>query len=295
MRKDQFCEWCRVAVDRQQLDWFGHHVEVGGELIHYVEQGQGFPVLLIHGLLAWSYTWRPNLGEISQVSRAIALDLRGFGLSEKSGARRHSLDDQVEVIRGFMDALGLDQAVLCGHSMGGEISLRLALRYPERVRALVLVSSSAYLTWSKRPLERVALGVPGISHLFARAVVLNRRFATGTLRAAVRAPERIGETEVAAYLLPARTPGATSALVAILRDLDFGATSGRIREVEHKSLIVWGENDPWVPAHLGKRLADELPHSRLVMIPECGHVPQEEHPQRFNEAVLDFLEEVLPF
>lgn len=294
MRKDQFCEWCRVEVDRQRLDWFGRHVEVGGELIHYVERGQGFPVLLIHGLLAWSYTWRPNLEAIGTVGRAIALDLRGFGLSEKSGSRRHSLDDQVEVIRAFMDALGLEQAVLCGHSMGGEIALRFALRYPKRVRALVLVSSSAYLTWSKRPIERVALGVPGISHLFARAVVLNRRFALGTLRAAVRAPERIGETEVGAYLLPARTPGATSALIAVLRDIDFGAISARVREVRHQSLLIWGENDPWVPAHLGQRLAGEMPHSRLVMIPECGHVPQEEHPEQFNAAVLMFLAEVLP-
>lgn len=289
MDKERFCRWCETEVARRQIGWFGQFAEVDGELIHYVEAGRGEPLILVHGFLAWSYTWRRNVGPLSEHARVLALDLRGFGLSEKRGGLRHGLSDQVEVLRGFMDRLSIKQAVICGHSMGGEIAMRFALKYPDRVKALILVSASGYVRRNEPRMIRWALGMPGVNMLLVRLAMMNRRFAMENIRAVYRRPERMTEPEVEAYLLPSRAPGMTRALLSILREADFGAFAHRLREIEHRALLIWGEEDQVVPLSHGKRLAEELRHSELAVLPDCGHVPPEEEPERFNEAVIGFL------
>lgn len=289
MDAERFCRWCRDAVARCGIDWFGRHADLDGEQIHYVEAGSGDPVVLVHGFMAWSYTWRQTLPALAGQHRVLALDLRGFGLSEKRRDRGHAIEDQVDLLRRFLDALQVERSVLVGHSMGGEVSLRFALRHPERVRGMVLVSSSGYVVREQPALERLALRTPFLGELFVQALALNRRFAGNSLRTAYRAPERVRATDVEAYLLPARVPGAAGAFIRMLRDADFGRAARELRQIETPSLVVWGENDPWVPLTHGQRLAGELRNSRLVVFPECGHVPPEEYPAEFNHLVAEFL------
>jgi pimeloyl-ACP methyl ester carboxylesterase len=150
---------------------------VQGELVvHYVEAGSGQPVRLLHGFLEWSDTWRHNLPALAGSGRIIAPDLRGFGLTERGPRRGDALGDQVKLVKGLMDALGVEQAVRSGHSMGGEVALRFALEHPGRVRALVLVDASGYVRRTPHPVERWLPGVPGAAALFLRGMVLNRRF-----------------------------------------------------------------------------------------------------------------------
>ncbi len=290
MDLERYCRWCDEESSRRSVGWFGRYIDIGGELVHYVEKGAGEPLVLIHGFLCWSYSWRYNLDALAERYRALALDLRGFGLTERNSRRGHTLSDQVEVVRAFMDAVGVQRAVLCGHSMGGEIAMRFALRYPERVGALVLVSASGYVRWEKRVLERLALGMPGISSLFVRAAVMNRGFAARSLGEAYKRPGRFTEADLDAYLLPAAAPGTHKSFVKVLRDVDFGATAGELGRVAHRALVIWGEDDPWLPLRHGQRLAKELPNAELVVIPACGHAPQEEYPEEFNEIVLTFLD-----
>ena len=292
MDGDQFAAWCRREVERRGIPWFGSHANVDGEQIHYVEAGGGDPLVLVHGFLAWSYGWRKNVAALAEDAHVLAPDLRGFGLSEKNPSRPHSISAQAELLRAFLDTKQVDQAVLCGHSMGGEVCLRFALKYPERVRALILVSASGYIRRRARPLEATAARLPWLGAVFMRWAIVNRDYAAGALRVAYRVPEQVTDTDIEAYLLPGRAPGAGRVLLKLVQDMDFGESAARIHEVCHPTLLIWGENDPWVPAAHARRFAQELPNSRLHILPECGHVPPEEHPETFNHLVRTFLHEL---
>lgn len=285
---NRFQEQCRSAAAAG--GWFGEYVDVKGEPVHFVQRGAGDVLLLLHGFMAWSYTWRHNMAFLSSHARVIALDLRGFGLSSRSALRGHSLDDQVEFVRNFMDAVGVERAVVCGNSMGGEIALRLALSHPDRVRALILVSTAGLIQRKSRSrIERIALSTPGIGPLLLRVAVMNRRFAEQALRAAYFDSSLVTAADVAAYLLPARVPGSAPVLLRMLRDSDFGRTADRLGEINQPVLLVWGEADPWIPPEHGQQLAALLRGSQLLLVPECGHVPHEECPDTFNAAVIQFL------
>ncbi len=294
MSRQPFCEWCETETARLNIPWFGKHLRVGNEFFHYVEHGSGPPLLLIHGFMGWSYSWRHNVEALSRSYRTIAVDLRGFGLSEKDANRGHTLHDQTEVIKSFLEALGIDHVFLCGHSMGGEVALRFALKYPNQVRGLVLVASSGYVVRQERAMEKFALKLPLVSDLFVRTVVLNRGFATRTLHAGVRDPTSVKDADIEAYLLPASAPGASGAFVTILKDVDFGSTANQLHKVTQPALIIWGANDPWLSVDYGHRMAAELKGSRLVIFPECGHLPPEECPEAFNREVLSFLAGLQP-
>lgn len=266
------------------------YVNIGNEPIHYVEEGQGPPLVLIHGFFAWSFTWRKNLPALAERFRTFALDLRGFGFSARGSAGPYGLDDQARLVGAFLDAQGIERATVIGHSMGGEVALRLALLQPHRVRGLVLVAPSALVRRRPGRLERLLVPVPGVGPLAVRLLIMNRRFAARALRESYYRKEVATPDAVAGYLRPASVRGSARTLAAMLRQLDFGGASDRLGEVSQPTLIVWGENDPWLPFAHAERLAALLPHARLVGFPECGHVPPEEYPERFHQVVLPFLE-----
>ncbi|MFZ5828168.1 MAG: alpha/beta fold hydrolase [Bacillota bacterium] len=285
----EFERRCRHAARLHLVDWIGQFRPLGGDLIHYLEAGAGEPLLLVHGFIAWSFTWRKNLPALATQFRTLAPDLRGFGLSQRGTPGRYGLDDQADLLAAFLDALQIDRAALVGHSMGGEIVLRFALRHPDRLKGMVLVAPSALVRRRRHWLERYLLGLPGLGPLAVRLAVLNRRFAARSLREAHHRPDGVTAADIAGYWLPATLPGTARSFVAMLRQIDFGGAASRLGEIPHRALILWGENDPWVPVEHGRRLAELLPHSQLVTLPDCGHVPQEEYPELFHQLVIPFL------
>lgn len=278
-----------------ELGWFGSFVQVGGRDVHHVcagAAGQELPLLLLHGFGAWSYSWRRVLRPLAGRRRACALDLPGFGLSEKSGGGDYSVRAQVGCVHEYLDALGWERAVLVGNSYGGEVAWRFALHHPQRVAALVLIAASAYIT-GPPPLGRRLLRLPAAT-LVARLLVGNARFFRRALRDACYAPEAmVTPALVEGYCLPLQTPAAMPAFLAMLRTLDVGAEADRTCQVRVPSLLIWGDRDPWVPLDHGQRLAREIPGARLVVLPQTGHVPQEERPEETYQAIEEFLREAL--
>lgn len=270
--------------------WQGDTLRLGDETIHYVEAGQGEPLLLVHGFFAWSFTWRKNMAALGVQFRTTAIDLRGFGLSQRGARLRYGLDDQADLLAAFLEARGQGRVALIGHSMGGEVALRFALRYPDRVKGLVLVAPSALVQRQRRWEERYLVPLPVLGPLALRLSVLNRRFAARSVREAYYRPNLVTPEEIAGYLHPASVPGSARSLAAILQQVDFGAAAGRLGEVRQPTLIIWGENDPWVPVAHAHRLRQLLPNSELVTFPDCGHVPPEEQPDRFHQVVIPFLD-----
>lgn len=281
---------CLREAARQRVGWVGRHLRVHGESIHYVEAGRGEPLLLVHGFLAWSFTWRKNLPALSERFHTYAVDLRGFGLSQRGAHLRFGLDDQADLLAAFLDQMQIDRAAMIGHSMGGEVALRFALRHPDRLKGMVLVAPSALVQRSLHWIERFLAPLPCLGPLAVRATVLNHRFAARSLREAYHRADRVTSADVAGYCLPARIPGSARTFVKMLRDLDFGAAASHLAGVGHRTLIIWGEDDPWVPLAHGRRLTEVLQRARLVTFPACGHVPHEEYPEQFHGLVIPFLD-----
>lgn len=280
----------RVVTEREIAPRFA---EVDGVRIAYCEAGAGGePLILVHGLCSMSYTWQGVFAAFAARGRTIALDLKGFGASDKP-AGDYRLDAQAEIVAGLMARLGVRQAVVVGSSMGGAVALRLAARWGERVTRLVLVDPAVYQAHLRSQLARWVLAPSGAVggllafrafNLFARSPLIiehRMRFVYGRREAIT--PER-----VAAYHAAVNDAGCQRAIIATLQAWDLGAVERDLRQVRQPALIVWGARDRFIRPHFGRRLARDLPQAELRLLP-CGHVPQEEMPAEFAGLVLDFL------
>jgi pimeloyl-ACP methyl ester carboxylesterase len=268
-------------------------IRVGAVRIAYREGGEGGePVLLIHGLCSMTYTWRDVFAALAARRRVIALDLKGFGASDKL-AGDYRLAAQGEIVLRLMDALEINQAALIGNSLGGAVALQLAQRQPERVARLVLLDPVAYQSHARALLARWLLTVSGRAgqalalHLFglllrSPAMVENR------MRAIYSRHEIITPERIAAYHALLRDPGCQRAIITTLRDWDVRAIERALPLVSQPALILWGAHDRIIPPSFGQRLVRDLPRAQLQLLP-CGHAPQEELPEECARLMNDFL------
>jgi pimeloyl-ACP methyl ester carboxylesterase len=270
------------------------YVDVNGVRTRYVTVGDGDKtIIFIHGFSSSLYSWSTCLEPISGQYRVVALDLKGFGFSEKPETE-YTTGEYVNFVIDFMDALKLDKATLCGNSMGGGIAWRTALKHPERVEKLILVDAAGYpSTRSGQPfimkLVRKIGGLPGSDILFPLFTMRGR--IRSSLESAYYYDERVTEQTVDAYYYSMRTKGARNAILARMLHprSETEKWVGRISELELPTLIVWGVEDTWIPAKDALKFHQDIAGSQLKLIDDCGHLPQEEEPEVFIMAVLDFM------
>lgn len=272
-------------------------VEVGDLRVHHKERGQGEPVfLLLHGFGASTFSWREVMEPLGQIGRAIAYDRPGFGLTSRpmhaqwAGRSPYSTEAQVDLTVALMDALGVEQAVLVGNSAGGTVALLVALAYPERVRALVLVDAAVYIRGGAPAWLRPLLATPQMRRL---GPLLLRSFPSqgeSLLRLAWHDPGKITPEILEGYRKPLQVENWDRALYEVTVATAVPDLAPRLREVRVPTLVVTGDDDRVVPTAESLRLAHELPGAQLAVLPACGHVPQEECPGLFLEELGRFLE-----
>ena len=265
-------------------------VEVDGVKTRYVTAGEGEEtIVFIHGFSSSLFSWRACLESISKQYRVYALDLKGFGFSDKPESD-YTVAEYVDFTVHFMDALDIKEAALCGSSMGGGIAWRTALKYPDRVKKLILVDSAGYVSSRSGLPFIMKLGrLPGMEKLFS--LFTTRGQIRSSLESAYYDDEALTERTVDAYYYPMRTDGAMRAVLARIRGSrsETERWQSRIQELDVPTFIIWGADDTWVPVEDAKRFHRDISGSGLLIIPECGHLPQEEKPQDFTIAVLEFM------
>ena len=263
--------------------------------IHYVATGHGPPLVLLHGLGVSVVSWRYNISALSERYSVYALDQPGHGESDKPDIT-YDLETGVRFVLQFLDTLGLERVALVGNSMGGLVALALALRRPDRVQSLVLVDSPGLgrgLAW---PIRLAAL--PGIGSLLDALDVR-----TG-LRLAPRIfhhPERVDPAVHEELLRLRKLPEVRRAVLSTLRSgVSLLGLRPSLRLLHHSSvplpvptLVVWGQQDRIIPVKHARRVARHSPDVQVCVLPDCGHWPQMEQAQAFNEAVLAFLEDAV--
>ncbi|RJP25559.1 MAG: alpha/beta hydrolase [Candidatus Abyssobacteria bacterium SURF_5] len=268
-------------------------VDVNGVRTHYVAKGQeDEPIIFIHGFSSSLYTWSACLDAIAQQHRVYSLDLEGFGFSEKP-AIEYTVDRYADFMIGFMDALNIKSAVLCGNSMGGNISWRTALKYPDRVSKLILVDASGYPSKDSGKHKGLPfllrLGrLPGVGERFG--FFASRGQIRSSLESAYCEDSKVTDHTVDMYYYPLKTEGGMRAVLARMRGSseDLKEWAAKIPSLTLPALIVWGENDTWIPAENAYNFHEDIAGSKLVILPGCGHLPQEEFPQEFARHVLEF-------
>ena len=251
------------------------YVEVGNHRLRYFAGGDGPPLILLHGLGSSSEDWSLVVRELARGHRVYAPDLLGWGGSDKPRDGDYSIAAQTELVRGFMDALRLQRADVGGVSMGGWIALRLAALHPERVRRLVLIDS-------------VGLDFP---------TTLNESsFAPQTIDDArhllwlqsdnfAKLPDFVVED----FLRRARRESwlLRASMRAMLTRRD--VMDGKLQRVTMPVLLVWGTADRLAPPSLVARFREQLPQSRVVLLPGCGHLAVIECRAKAIPAIADFL------
>jgi pimeloyl-ACP methyl ester carboxylesterase/putative sterol carrier protein len=270
------------------------HVEVaadGLKLSAYV-LGQGDPVLLLHGLGGTKITWLPLLGALGERHRVIVPDLPGHGESDKPRTD-YSPRFYARVIRRLLDSLGIEQAVVIGNSMGGRIALELALRSPDRVACMGLLSPAVpgfrwrYILGFTRVFPTEWGGIPFPLREKWMETVIRRLFADPS-----RLPESAYSSAAKEFIRIYRDPVARMAFFSSLRHIVTERPEpfySSLRRIKQPVLVAFGDQDRTVPPRLGVRLAQRLPNSEYVALPGCGHVPQFEATEATEAVVAAFL------
>ena len=261
--------------------------------LYVEEQGKGSPVLLIHGFGASTYTWRHVAPELAKTHRVIAVDLKGFGQSDKPFDSRYSVFDQAELLAQLIEEKDLRNLTLVGHSFGGGIALLLALEANERLEGritkLVLLDSIAYP--QNIPVFFRLLDVPLVSHLGVRMVPPSVQTRVA-LKIAYFDDSKIDEDEVDAYAAPLKTAAGKHAIIYSARQIvpdGLAEISERYKTIELPTLILWCDHDRIVPLEVGLKLRRTLPNSTLRLVEDCGHMPQEEQPASTLKLLQGFL------
>jgi pimeloyl-ACP methyl ester carboxylesterase len=270
-------------------------VRAGALDTFYLEAGEGPPVVLLHGLGATNASMLPTLAALARGHRILAPDLPGFGESEKP-IRAYDPAFFAGWLGDFLDAVGVERAVLIGNSMGGRVALEMGLTVPARVDRLVLFAPSlAFKRFrSATPLVRLLAAELGAMPLFApRSLVMT------VLRGMFARPERLRmewyDAAVDEFVRVFARARGRMAFFSAARQIYLEEAHGeagfweRLRALTRPALFLWGDRDPLVPPRFAPHVEAALPGVHSLVIEDCGHVPQFEHPERTHALVRDFL------
>ena len=261
--------------------------------LYYQEQGKGPPVLLLHGFGASTFTWRHVIPELAQTHRVIAVDLKGFGQSDKPFDERYSALDQAELLAQLIEDKDLRDLTIVGHSFGGGVALRLALdandRLGGRIVRLVLLDSIAYP--QQIPVFFRLLDMPLVSQVGVRMVPPSVQTRVA-LQIAYHDDSKIDPEQVEIYAAPLKTAAGKHAIVQSARQIvpeDIDTLPERYKTITLPTLILWCDHDRIVPLDVGLKLRRTLPNSTLRMVEGCGHMPQEEQPKTTLTLLKGFI------
>ncbi|MBB4002286.1 MAG: alpha/beta hydrolase [Aurantimonas endophytica] len=279
----------RVALEAAYMDSPDDMIEVDGVWLHVRDSGprEAPALIMLHGFGSSLHTWEPWAEALGDRYRVVRFDIPGTGLSGLDPTGDYSDERTLDVLRALMDRLAIDKATLIGNSMGGRFAWRFAAAHPERVERLVLISPDGFashgLEYGKRP------DVPAMVQLMR--YVLPRSMLRMNLVPAYADPLRLSEATVDRYYDLLLAPGARDATIARMGQVELVEPPPLLATITAPTLLLWGEKDAMIPVANAADYQAALPDSRLVVLPDLGHVPHEEAPAEALVPVAAFLDE----
>ncbi len=262
------------------------HVRIGDFKVHHLHQGQGKPLILIHGGGMWLYTYRKNIPDLSRTFSVYALDMPGYGYTETcTGKPRYGIDIMADVLLGFMDAHDIEKASLVGHSWGGGWAIHFTHSHPDRVDKLVLIDSSGLD--SRDILEWELLKYPLIGDFLIRCLsqkALKKRLERSFFHKDLVTPDMVSE-----IYTPLKFTANMKAQGFLARNQDWQKTEAAMPHIHQRVLLIWGDHDRYLDVKLAGRFTGLFPNIELVQVENCGHSAHEEYPKQVNGMITAFL------
>jgi pimeloyl-ACP methyl ester carboxylesterase len=259
---------------------------VRGTRVHYVDEGKGPPVVLVHGFASSLNAWNGvRQALVAKGHRVIALDLRGFGWTDRPEGD-YSPKAQAELVFGLLDERGVEGPVaVVAHSWGSSIALQMAIRKPERVSRLALYD--AWIYEDQIPLAFLLARAGGVGEALIGAFYGERP--DDKIAIAFHDPRFVTEELVETVEDQLSRPGTHAAALAAIRGQRYEEIERLYGDVDKPVLLLWGREDRVTPLEVGERLVKDLPDAKLVVYPQCGHFPMIEARKPSTRDLIEFL------
>jgi len=261
--------------------------------INYIEKGkEGNNILFLHGLGGNTSTFRYCIEKISKNNKIYALDLKGFGYSERPLNSNYSLEEQAKILLEFLNKKNITKVIAVGHSMGGEITLLAYNMNPEKFSKIILIDSSGLENSPRFLLKFINQPIVDVIYynLFNKESsfrkVLRTLFFDDTL---------IDKEVVQNYYTPFKIENSNKAYLNIMKGFKRYNISDILVDISIPTLVIWGENDTWIDVKYGYKFNKLIKNSKLEIIPEVGHLCIEEKHDITNKIIEDFINEELKF
>jgi pimeloyl-ACP methyl ester carboxylesterase len=248
---------------------------VYGQSIRYIEAGQGQTVILLHGLGAVKEIWMANFAALSAGHHVYAVDQLGFGHSDKP-LLDYKIATWVDFLYGFMQAENIRTATLVGNSLGGWIALEFTAQHPEMVEKLVLVDAAGLAWGAGGPVVDLNPSSLAGWRTLLESLLYNKKMVSDQL------VERVFTDHMRnndGYTIERTLAGFAQAQFE----------DDKLKSIHAPTLVVWGREDKLIPVARGEKFRDGIAGAKLVVIEQCGHLPQWEKPDEFNRATIDLL------
>lgn len=257
---------------------------IQGHKIYYTQEGSGENILFIHGIGASHYVWRYLSPKLSSEYRVTAVDLLGFGLSDKPETFKYDLDSQCDILLELLKKLDIKKTIIVGSSMGGSIALRLAQLKPDIFHKVVAISPAADPRITFFDLNRLSFLSPVVKPL------VTERFIKQIMKRVYSDRKNINDETIQIYTEPyINNKNAIDSFTksfVLLRD---PRVFEQLEAMEVPVLLVWGQRDRIIPVKFAKKIHSRIPNSLLEIHPTAGHHVQEDDPDWLISKMMEFL------
>jgi pimeloyl-ACP methyl ester carboxylesterase len=280
-----------MAVNELQTFIPGYRLNVNNVQIYYEyfdhENPDAKVIVLVHGFLSSTISFRQLLPGLTKEYKVIALDLPGFGQSEKSKSFIYKLSNLGQLIIDFLDKLNIQNAILIGHSMGGQICMHAAKKAPDRIDKLILLGCCSYVKRASRSLIACSY-LPMFT--WGMRSWIQKKDIKQNLLSVLHDSKLVTQEMIDGYSKPISEAAFINSLIRLLRHREGDMSSEELREINQPVLMIWGKEDKVIPVKTGYRLKHDLPNAELIVYEKCGHLMMEEKPKEITTEIIRFIE-----
>lgn len=261
---------------------------VNGTMIHYRVEGEGEPLLLLHGAFASLHTFEPWIKELSSKYQLIRYDLPGFGLTGPNKEDDYSMKTHLFYLEALLDRLGVSKCYIAGSSLGGWLAWEYALLHPERVKKIVLIDAAGFLDSASIPLPFKMARTPFLNNVIKYAI--RKDLLSSFLKEVYHDKSKVTPQLIERYYDLFSQKGNAGAFLKLVNHKPKENTKN-LKNLKIPTLILWGKEDAWIPVENAYRFHNLIPQNDLIIYDNVGHIPMEEIPVQTAEDLLNYFEE----
>jgi 2-hydroxymuconate-semialdehyde hydrolase len=279
-----------AATDFKSIQANQDFITLRGAEIHYVQKGSGErTIILVHGLGGGAFTFRNNIDALADKGyKVYAIDLKGFGLSEKVIGSDYSHIEQAKILLDFMEKKGIEKATVAGHSMGGRVALIAYDMKPQNFENIILIDSAG-LENNSPAFYNSLVTQPIVDILYYNIFVKEKNFRK-FLSSAFFNSDFVSPEVIRLYLEPFKIKNANKAFLSVLKSNSAYDIESVLKKIDIPVFILWGRNDGWISLESAYRFNLLIKGSELAVIDNAGHVSMEEQPEAVNKKIIEFLD-----